>query len=96
MEDEEATTVDMSSQASAMLERLMLAQAQECCFERALAAGKSPPVCSKVARQVRFTDCTPCPLPVHSSRYVSVGGLTELRVAQFQRSNSLQNAEMRF
>jgi len=54
MEEEEATTVDMGSQASAMLERLMLAQAQECCFERALAAGKSPPVCSKVARQVRF------------------------------------------
>ncbi|XP_021315761.1 ALG-2 interacting protein X isoform X2 [Sorghum bicolor] len=51
MEEEEATTVDMSSQASAMLERLMLAQAQECCFERALAAGRSPPVCSKVARQ---------------------------------------------
>lgn len=51
MEEEEATTVDMGSQASAMLERLMLAQAQECCFERALAAGKSPPVCSKVARQ---------------------------------------------
>ncbi|PUZ76741.1 hypothetical protein GQ55_1G315000 [Panicum hallii var. hallii] len=51
MEEEAATTVDMSSQASAMLERLMLAQAQECCFERALAGGKSPAVCSKVARQ---------------------------------------------
>jgi programmed cell death 6-interacting protein len=86
MEEEEATTVDMSSQASAMLERLMLAQAQECCFERALDAGKSQTVCSKVARQVRITDCTPCPLPVYSSRYVSVGVLTTLLVAQLQRS----------
>jgi programmed cell death 6-interacting protein len=56
MEEEEGTTVDMSSQASAMLERLMLAQAQECCFERALAGGKSPALCSKVARQVRLMD----------------------------------------
>lgn len=86
MEEEEATTVDMSSHASAMLERLMLAQAQECCFERALDAGKSQTVCSKVARQVRITDCTPCPLPVYSSRYVSVGVLTTLLVAQLQRS----------
>jgi len=59
MEEEAATTVDMSSQATAMLERLMLAQAQECCFERALAGGKSPAVCSKVARQVRLTDYPP-------------------------------------
>ncbi|VAI47390.1 unnamed protein product [Triticum turgidum subsp. durum] len=44
-------TVDMSPEAAAMLERLMLAQAQECCFERALAAGTSPAACSKVARQ---------------------------------------------
>ncbi|CAN6252490.1 unnamed protein product [Urochloa humidicola] len=51
MEEEVGTTVDMTSQASAMLERLMLAQAQECCFERALAGGKSPAVCSKVAKQ---------------------------------------------
>ncbi|KAL6911738.1 hypothetical protein ACP4OV_000543 [Aristida adscensionis] len=51
MEEEEGATVDMSPQAAAMLERLMLAQAQECCFERALAAGTSPAACSKVARQ---------------------------------------------
>ncbi|XP_044951545.1 vacuolar-sorting protein BRO1-like [Hordeum vulgare subsp. vulgare] len=50
MEGEEGT-VDMSPEAAAMLERLMLAQAQECCFERALAAGTSPAACSKVARQ---------------------------------------------
>ncbi|XP_062219755.1 vacuolar-sorting protein BRO1-like [Phragmites australis] len=51
MEGEEGATVDMSPQAALMLERLMLAQAQECCFERALAAGTSPAACSKVARQ---------------------------------------------
>ncbi|XP_062222645.1 vacuolar-sorting protein BRO1-like [Phragmites australis] len=51
MEGEEGATVDMSLQAAAMLERLMLAQGQECCFERALAAGTSPAACSKVARQ---------------------------------------------
>ncbi|KAM0834584.1 hypothetical protein ACQ4PT_063499 [Festuca glaucescens] len=50
MEGQEGT-VDMSPEASAMLERLMLAQAQECCFERALAAGTSAAACSKVARQ---------------------------------------------
>lgn len=47
----EEGTVDMGPEAAAMLERLMLAQAQECCFERALAAGTSPAACSKVARQ---------------------------------------------
>ncbi|KAL5207888.1 hypothetical protein ABZP36_032323 [Zizania latifolia] len=50
MEGEEGT-VDMGPEAAAMLERLMLAQAQECCFERALAAGTSPAACSKVAKQ---------------------------------------------
>ncbi|KAF7085039.1 hypothetical protein CFC21_088530 [Triticum aestivum] len=50
MEGEEGT-VDMSPEAAAMLEQLMLAQAQECCFERALAAGTSPAACSKVARR---------------------------------------------
>ena len=53
MEGQEGT-VDMSPESAAMLERLMLAQAQECCFERALAAGTSPAACSKVARQVRL------------------------------------------
>uniref|UniRef100_A0A0D9YVH0 BRO1 domain-containing protein n=1 Tax=Oryza glumipatula TaxID=40148 RepID=A0A0D9YVH0_9ORYZ len=51
MEGEEEDTVDMGPEASAMLERLMLAQAQECCFERALAAGTSSAACSKVAKQ---------------------------------------------
>ncbi|TVU29064.1 hypothetical protein EJB05_20607, partial [Eragrostis curvula] len=51
MEGQGESTVDMSPQAAAMLERLMLAQAQECCFERALAAGTSRAACSKVAMQ---------------------------------------------
>jgi hypothetical protein len=36
-----------------MLEKLMLAQAQECFFEKVIAGGKPPALCSKVARQVR-------------------------------------------
>lgn len=35
-------------------ERLMLAQALECFFERAVAGGKQPALCSKIARQVRI------------------------------------------
>ncbi|XP_068638721.1 vacuolar-sorting protein BRO1-like [Aristolochia californica] len=45
-------TVDISSECAAMLERLMLAQAQECFFEKVIADGKPPGLCSKVARQV--------------------------------------------
>ncbi|KAK3154724.1 hypothetical protein QOZ80_2BG0194360 [Eleusine coracana subsp. coracana] len=51
MEGQGEATVDMGPRAAAMLERLMLAQAQECCFERAIAAGTSPAACTKVARQ---------------------------------------------
>ncbi|KAG8060130.1 hypothetical protein GUJ93_ZPchr0002g24877 [Zizania palustris] len=58
--DREEGTVDMGPEAAAMLERLMLAQAQECCFERALAAGTSPAACSKVAKQVRFAMLLAC------------------------------------
>jgi hypothetical protein len=36
-----------------MLEKLMLAQAQECFFEKVIGGGKPPALCSKVARQVR-------------------------------------------
>jgi programmed cell death 6-interacting protein len=56
MEAQGEATVDMSPQAAAMLEQLMLtqAQAQECCLERALAGGTSAAACSKVARQVRL------------------------------------------
>ncbi|EEF30151.1 Programmed cell death 6-interacting protein, putative [Ricinus communis] len=35
-----------------MLERLMLAQAQECVFENTIAKGSTPGVCAKIARQV--------------------------------------------
>lgn len=37
----------------AAFERLMLAQALECYFELAVAGGKPPALCSKIARQVR-------------------------------------------
>jgi programmed cell death 6-interacting protein len=96
MEEEAATTVDMSSQASAMLERLMLAQAQECCFERALAGGKSPAVCSKVARQVRFTDYPPISFIDASRSLCPCWALTALRLAHLRKSKLLQNVKMRF
>ncbi|XP_042373931.1 vacuolar-sorting protein BRO1-like [Zingiber officinale] len=45
-------TVDLSVECAAMLEKLMLAQAQECFFEKVIADSKPPALCSKVARQV--------------------------------------------
>ncbi|XP_008776264.2 vacuolar-sorting protein BRO1-like [Phoenix dactylifera] len=45
-------TLDVSPECAFMLERLMLAQAQECFFEKVIADAKPPGLCSKVARQV--------------------------------------------
>ncbi|XP_064944989.1 vacuolar-sorting protein BRO1-like [Musa acuminata AAA Group] len=47
-----ATTVDLSVESAGMLEKLMLAQAQECFFEKVIGDAKPPVICSKVARQV--------------------------------------------
>ncbi|KAK4373333.1 hypothetical protein RND71_008717 [Anisodus tanguticus] len=47
-----STTVDVSVECAGMLERLMLAQAQECVFENSIAKGNTPGVCSKISRQV--------------------------------------------
>lgn len=47
-----ATTVDVTPDCAGMLEKLMLAQAQECFFEKVIAGGKPPSLSSKVARQV--------------------------------------------
>jgi programmed cell death 6-interacting protein len=73
MEGQGDATVDMSPQAAGMLERLMLAQAQECCFERALAGGTSAAACSKVTRQVRLAAlcCLCCPVAMRCDRYNS-------------------------
>ncbi|KAJ8447630.1 hypothetical protein Cgig2_031684 [Carnegiea gigantea] len=46
-----SATVDLSVECAGMLERLMLAQAQECVFETTIAKGSTPGVCSKIARQ---------------------------------------------
>ncbi|EOA36804.1 hypothetical protein CARUB_v10008299mg [Capsella rubella] len=48
----QSTTVDMSGECLGMLERLMLAQAQECVFENTIAKGSTPGVSAKIARQV--------------------------------------------
>lgn len=48
-----STTVDLSVECAGMLERLMLAQAQECVFENTIAKGSTPGVCAKISRQVR-------------------------------------------
>ncbi|CAN1138160.1 Vacuolar-sorting protein BRO1 [Linum perenne] len=47
-----STTVDVSVECAGMLEKLMLAQAQECVFENTIAKGSSPGVCAKISRQV--------------------------------------------
>lgn len=49
-----STTVDVSVECVGMLERLMLAQAQECVFENTIAKGSTPGVCAKISRQVCF------------------------------------------
>lgn len=48
-----STTVDVSIECAGMLERLMLAQAQECVFENTIAKGSTSGVCAKISRQVR-------------------------------------------
>ncbi|XP_015941976.1 vacuolar-sorting protein BRO1 [Arachis duranensis] len=47
-----SATVDISGECAGMLEKLMLAQAQECVFENSIAKGSTPGVCSKISRQV--------------------------------------------
>ncbi|CAO2825563.1 unnamed protein product [Amaranthus hypochondriacus] len=47
-----SATVDVSVECAGMLERLMLAQAQECVFETSISKGSTPGVCSKISRQV--------------------------------------------
>uniref|UniRef100_A0A7N0V9M5 BRO1 domain-containing protein n=1 Tax=Kalanchoe fedtschenkoi TaxID=63787 RepID=A0A7N0V9M5_KALFE len=47
-----STTVDLTVECVGMLERLMLAQAQECVFENTIAKGSTPGVCAKISRQV--------------------------------------------
>ncbi|XP_059655432.1 vacuolar-sorting protein BRO1 [Cornus florida] len=47
-----STTVDVSVECAGMLERLMLAQAQECVFENTIAKGSTPGLCAKICRQV--------------------------------------------
>ncbi|XP_027096841.1 vacuolar-sorting protein BRO1 isoform X1 [Coffea arabica] len=47
-----SASVDVSVECVGMLERLMLAQAQECVFENTIAKGNTPGVCAKISRQV--------------------------------------------
>ncbi|KAK0574839.1 hypothetical protein LWI29_029954 [Acer saccharum] len=47
-----SATVDIGVECAGMLERLMLAQAQECVFENTIAKGSTPGVCAKISRQV--------------------------------------------
>lgn len=53
----QSTTVDVSVECVSMLERLMLAQAQECVFENTIAKGSTPGVSAKISRQVSVTSC---------------------------------------
>ncbi|KAK7268639.1 hypothetical protein RIF29_21342 [Crotalaria pallida] len=47
-------TVDLSVECAGMLEKLMLAQAQECVFENSIAKGSASGVCSKISSQVLY------------------------------------------
>ncbi|XP_078445696.1 endosomal targeting BRO1-like domain-containing protein [Wolffia australiana] len=82
-----SATVDVSPECAAMLERLMLAQAQECFFEKVIGDAKPPGLCSKIARQVSlyyeeaFTALSAPPLSQHFDRtWVSH---VQLKSAQF-------------
>uniref|UniRef100_A0A0E0BC69 BRO1 domain-containing protein n=2 Tax=Oryza glumipatula TaxID=40148 RepID=A0A0E0BC69_9ORYZ len=82
-----ATTVDVTPECAAMLEKLMLAQAQECFFEKVIAGGKPPALCSKVARQVgifyeeAYAALSAAPLSQHFDKtWVSH---VQLKAAQF-------------
>ncbi|KAG2321340.1 hypothetical protein Bca52824_014553 [Brassica carinata] len=46
-----STTVDVTVECVGMLERLMVAQAQECVFENTIAKGSTPGVSAKISRQ---------------------------------------------
>ncbi|XP_019095280.1 PREDICTED: ALG-2 interacting protein X-like [Camelina sativa] len=67
----QSLTVDLSVDCVGMLERLMLAQAQECVFENTIAKGSTPGVSAKIARQVgifyeeAFAALTTSPLKEH-------------------------------
>ncbi|KAG0476298.1 hypothetical protein HPP92_013139 [Vanilla planifolia] len=80
-------TVDLSVECAGVLERLMLAQAQECFFEKVIADAKPPGLCSKVARQVglfyeeAYAGLNTAPLNQHFERtWVSH---VQLKAAQF-------------
>jgi hypothetical protein len=85
MEGQGHATVNMSPQAAGMLERLMLAQAQECCFERALAGGTSAASCSKVARQVRLAAlcCLCCPVAMRCDSTIHNFAISSIHMKLF-------------
>ncbi|KAJ4974517.1 hypothetical protein NE237_007691 [Protea cynaroides] len=81
------STLDISAECAGMLERLMLAQAQECVFEKVIAEGKSPGLCAKISRQVgiyyeeAFAALNVAPLNQHFDRtWISH---VQLKVAHF-------------
>ncbi|XP_024535562.1 vacuolar-sorting protein BRO1 isoform X2 [Selaginella moellendorffii] len=83
-----STTTDISVECAGMLERLMLAQAQECFFEKVVSDNRPSALCAKVARQVGlFYDEAHAalvlpPLNQHFDR--SWVSHVQLKAAQFQ------------
>ncbi|CAM0956649.1 unnamed protein product [Alopecurus aequalis] len=75
-----ATTVDVTPDCAGMLEKLMLAQAQECFFEKVIAGGKPPTLCSKVARQIESA------LPSISRPIMSLDGNEDAIVGALKQS----------
>ncbi|KAJ3680330.1 hypothetical protein LUZ60_016608 [Juncus effusus] len=67
-------TVDLTVECASMLEKLMLAQAQKCMFDKVISDSKGPLLCSKVAKQAgnfyteAFISLTSSPLDQHFER----------------------------
>ncbi|KAL4858651.1 Vacuolar-sorting protein [Chlorella vulgaris] len=89
--------LDLTPEAAAMLEKLMLAQAQECVLEKAISDKKAPGVVARVAKQaaVYYRECSS--LLSHFDRswlaHASVKALLYDVEATVQNSASLRDAD---
>ncbi|EFN58134.1 hypothetical protein CHLNCDRAFT_141882 [Chlorella variabilis] len=100
---EQPRPLDLTPEAAAMLEKLMLAQAQECVLEKAITDKKAPGVVARVAKQaaVFYRECasllSAAPLSQHFDRswlaHASVKALLYEVEATVQNSASLREAD---
>eukprot|EP00271_Cylindrocystis_brebissonii_P000903 TRINITY_DN1108_c0_g1_i1.p1 TRINITY_DN1108_c0_g1~~TRINITY_DN1108_c0_g1_i1.p1 ORF type:complete len:893 (-),score=209.49 TRINITY_DN1108_c0_g1_i1:548-3226(-) len=82
------TTIDITMECAGMLERLMLAQAQECFYEKVVGEGRPNSLCSRVSKQVgmfyeeAYASLILPPLNQHFDK--SWVSHVQLKAAQFQ------------